>query len=82
MLAMVVGEVGEGGGGSYQFLHPCDCAVGMSQGVRQAVHTIASLAVAIETDSYASAESGQKNGWGGGGEKERNERERERGGGG
>lgn len=49
---------------SYQLLHPSDCAVSMAQGIRQAIHSITSLAVPIETDSNASAEGRQKEGEG------------------
>lgn len=47
---------------SHQLLHPSDCVVSMAQGVRQPIHSIASLAVPIETDGNASAAGTQKQG--------------------
>lgn len=45
---------------SYQLLNPSYCAVSMAQRIRQPIHSITSLAVPIETDSYASTEGETK----------------------
>lgn len=45
---------------SYQLLDSSDCAVSMAEGIRQSIHSIASLAIPIETNSYASTEGRQK----------------------